>query len=369
MPTSHDRLSSPHIAPRRLPFLAAACLALVLASLPAMSSTPNPTPPDGVRPDRIPLAAIGDSNTLSYQDSISHPPQARGGALRKRTLNWGEVIDRLRGNQVDQGPWEISGVSNPRLRLLDTFGIPVSRAPRKEDFRYNFANNGAGCDELMVTRRRQIPRLVDMMDEDPQRWEHGVVVIRIGLANLAGVMGIQAATPQAPAVLAQVDGCLERFREAMKLIRKHHHQTHVVLVGLFEDSNDASNLEHWQSAREINNIARMFDMFDNGLRDIVAHDPNASFFDDRAWFRGLWGSRDAQGKPAYRTVAIGPTLRVTNTIGDTPDNAMLADDHNGLVWNVLWAQAMVRHLHDVAKLPVTPIGDDEIERFLRPLTD
>ena len=370
MSTSHDRPSRLCTAPRRLAFLAAACLALALAWQPAMSATPNPTlAADGVPAERIPLAAIGDSNTLSYQDSISHPPQARGGALRKQTLNWGEVIDRLRGNQIDQGPWEISGVSNPRLRLMDTFGLQVSRAPRKEDFRYNYANNGAGCDELMVTRRRQIPRLVNMMDEDPKRWEHGVVVIRIGLANLAGVIDVQAEHPGAPAVMAQVHGCLDRFHEALALIRRNHPQTHVVLVGLFEDSHDAANVERWQSAREIDNIAHMFDMFDDGLRAMVAQDPHTSFFDDRAWFRGLWGSRDAHGRPAYKTVAIGPTLRVTNTIGDAPNNAMLADDHNGMVWNVLWAQAMVRHLHDVAKLPVTPIGDDEVERLVRSLTE
>jgi hypothetical protein len=47
---------------------------------------------------------------------------------------------------------------------------------------------------------------------------------------------------------------------------------------------------------------------------------------------------------------------------------MLGDDHNGMVWNVLWAQSLVQHLHDVVNLPVTPISDEEVQRFVRTLT-
>src|SRR5687768_8357137 len=104
---------------------------------------------------KVSLAVMGDSNSLSYQDHVSLPnPEQRGGAYRARTLQWGEVIARLRGDEVDPGPWEISGVSNPSLRWLDVLGMPVARAPRKEDYRYNFANDGADCSQLMGTRRR-----------------------------------------------------------------------------------------------------------------------------------------------------------------------------------------------------------------------
>lgn len=344
-------------------------LTLALATVRAPSSTPLPPNQDGPSAERIPMAVIGDSNSLSYQDRLSHAPQDRGGVYRERTLQWGEVIDRLRGGQIDQGPWETSGVSNPRLRWMDILGLPITRAPRKEDFRYNFANNAADCEQLLVTRKRQIPRLVKMMDEDPKRWQHGVVVIRIGLPSLESLMGIQAATPGAPAVQLPLQSCMARFRESVALIRRNHPQTHIVLVGSFEESNDTTLLDRWQSGREIANIGLLFDAFDDGLRAIVANDPNASFFDDRAWFRERWGSRDAQGRPAYKTVAIGPTLRVTNTMGDEPSHALLSDDHAGLVWNVLWAQAMVRHLHEVAKMPVTPISDAEVERLVRSLTE
>jgi hypothetical protein len=206
------------------------------------------------------------------------------------------------------------------------------------------------------------------MDQEPARWESGVVVIRIGLSDLSKVIDTQAQTPDTPAMQKAVQGCLQRFREAVALIRSHHPRTHIVLVNIFEDSHDAANVNRWQSAREIDNIARMFDAFDAGLRGIVASVPHTSFFDDRAWFRRTWGSRDAQGRPAYKTVGIGAGLRVTHSLGDAPQHSMLGDDHNGLVWNALWAQALVQHLHDVARLPVTPIGDEEIERLVLSLS-
>ena len=339
-----------------------ALLALALAG--AMSAAQAPSRA------KVSLAVMGDSNSLSYQDHVSLPnPEQRGGAYRARTLQWGEVIARLRGDEVDPGPWEISGVSNPSLRWLDVLGMPVARAPRKEDYRYNFANDGADCSQLMGTRRRQAPRLVRLMDKEPQRWQHGVVVIRIGLSDLARVIDIQAQTPDVPAVQAALQGCQAHLRKAVALIRSRHPATHIVLVNAFEDSQDAAYLQRWQSAREIDNIARMFDAHDQGLRAIVAEVPNTSFFDDRTWFRRHWGARDANGKPAYKTVSIGPTLRVTHSVGDAPTHSMLADNHNGLVWNVLWAQAMVAHLRDVARLPITPISDQEVERLVRSLTE
>lgn len=364
-------MSSPFANPRHcavpLSRVPAICVVLMSAMLAAVPTAPTLAAPPG---GKVSMAIMGDSNSLSYQDRISLPnPDQRGGAYRSRTLNWGEVIARLRPNQVDPGPWESSGVSNPALRWLDVLGIPVARAPRKEDYRFNFANDGADCDQLMGTRRRQAPRLVALMDKDPQRWENGVVVIRIGLANLAGAMDTQARTPDVPAVRAVVQGCLKAYRDAVDLIRSRHPRTHIVLVNAFEDTHDASNMQRYQSAGEVDNIARMFDSYDQGLRAIVAQVPRTSFFDDRAWFRGLWGSRDANGRPAYKTVSIGPKLRVSQGVGDAPTNSMLGDDHNGLVWNALWAQAMVRHLHDVAGLPVTPISDAEVESLVVALTD
>jgi hypothetical protein len=58
---------------------------------------------------------------------------------------------------------------------------------------------------------------------------------------------------------------------------------------------------------------------------------------------------------------------VTNSNGDEPHNALLADDHAGLVFNALWAQSLVARLREAFALPLTPIGDDELARFVLPL--
>jgi len=331
---------------------------LAMTNGPAMSAAP-----------KVPMAVLGDSNSMSFQDHLSiRGAEQRGGVFRDRTFQWGEVMARLRGNQIDPGPWEAWGVSNPALRWLDTLGVPVGRAPRKEDYRYNFANEGARCDELMNTRRRQVPRLVALMDKEPDRWRDGVVVIRIGISNLADFIDSQAVNPGGPAMHKGIEECMVAYRQAVSLVRKTHPTTRIVLVGAFNDTHDAVNLHRWQSAIEVANISKMCDEFDNGLRSIVAATPRTSFFDDRAWFRATWGSRDADGLPAYKTLAIGPSLRVTHSIGDGPTHSMLGDDHNGMVWNVLWAQSLVQHLHDVVNLPVTPISDEEVQRFVRTLT-
>ena len=92
--------------------------------------------------------------------------------------------------------------------------------------------------------------------------------------------------------------------------------------------------------------------------------PGAIFFDDDAWVRRTWGSRDAQGRPAYRTVPIGTALRVTNTAGDAPRHAILADHHAGLVYNTLWTQSLIEHLRAGFGLPLTPITDADVTHFI-----
>ena len=57
-----------------------------------------------------------------------------------------------------------------------------ARAPEKEDFRYNFAVSGARCESLMGGER-QVPQLVDLMDEEPEAWRGGVVVIPVRQAG------------------------------------------------------------------------------------------------------------------------------------------------------------------------------------------
>lgn len=333
-----------------------------------MSSDPgNPRPPAAA----IALAVLGDSNSQSYQDYIWSPAGSaeRGGALRSRTFQWTEVLMRLRGREMDLGPWVRWGRPGVVARAREWLGLPGGRAPRKEDYLYNFANSGAACKNLMGGRFRQAPRLVALMDEDPERWNRGVVVIRIGLNDWGGLLDIQARDPAAPELRAATAYCAGEIGAAIAMIHASHPSTRILVAGIANEADDPENFDRYQSASDTANIAIALDGFNAALRRVASGNPRVAFFDDDAWFKSLWGARSADGKPIYKTVAIGPTLRVTNTAGDDPRNSLLADHHAGLVWNALWAQSLVARLREAFDLPLTPISDEEVERFVDPLVD
>jgi len=354
--------------------VAAAALALALAALglalglwsDGMLHDSSPRP---VSASAIPFAVLGDSNSHAYQDYVwfSAGSTERGGSFRPRTFQWTEVLARLRGQQLDPGPWVRWGRPGVVALGREWMGLPGGRAPRKEDYLYNFANSGASCKNLMGGRFRQVPRLVALMDQEPERWAHGVVVIRIGLNNWGGSLDLQASHPLAPELREVAAYCAGEIGAAVRRIHASHPATRILLVGIGNEADDPANFERWQSAAEIRNIRTALDGFNAGIRHLTEGDARLAYFDDLAWFQAHWGSRSADGKPNYKTVEIGPELRVTNTIGDDPRNAVLADLHPGLVWNALWAQALVARLCETFDLPLTPIGDEELRRFLEPL--
>ncbi|MEJ8856066.1 SGNH/GDSL hydrolase family protein [Variovorax robiniae] len=315
----------------------------------------------------MPIAVIGDSNSHSYQDSITFPPgsEERGGALRSHTFQWIEVIARLRQAQLDPGPWVTWGRPGDVAWLRELMGLSAGRAPRKEDYLYNFANSGATCKHVMGERLgqrfRQAPRLVALMDAHPERWRNGVVVIRIGDNDWAGVRDIQRRDPASPELQKVTDYCAGQVEAAIHLIHSRHPTTRIMVVGVIGLAIDPSPLRPQPSARETANLQAATDRFNRALR-AVASGPYLAFFDDAAWFDERWGSLDALHKPT--AVNIGTVLRVTNTIGDEPDHAQLADNHAGLAWNAIWAQSLVAHLKSEFDLPLTPIGDDELARFV-----
>jgi hypothetical protein len=355
--------------------LAAGALALALAAgALALGLWSDGMPKDvsssrAAAPGAIPLAVLGDSNSHSYQDHAWFPADTteRGGALRPHTFQWTEVLARLRGQQLDLGPWVRWGRPGVVALAREWVGLPGGRAPKKEDYLYNFANSGAACKNLMGGRFRQAPRLLALMNEDPERWARGVVVIRIGLNNWAGLVDLQASDPAAPQLREVTAYCAGEIGSAVALIRSAHPSTRILLVGIPNEADDPANFERWRSAAEIRNIRSALDGFNAAIRRLAEGDARTAYFDDVAWFQSHWGSRDAEGRPAYKAVELGPALRVTNTQGDDPRNAVLADRHPGLVWNALWAQALVARLREAFGLPLTPISDEELLRFLEPL--
>ena len=62
-------------------------------------------PPDPADAAAVALAVIGDSDSHSYQDIYTFPSASpmRGGAFRQGSLQWTEVLDRLRHARVVVG--------------------------------------------------------------------------------------------------------------------------------------------------------------------------------------------------------------------------------------------------------------------------
>ncbi|WP_442285748.1 SGNH/GDSL hydrolase family protein [Variovorax sp. M-6] len=329
-------------------------------------SIDSPAAPAGA----ISLAVLGDSNSHSYQDRIAFPPGSaeRGGTRRSNTFQWTEVLERLRGREVDLGLWGRWGRRPVVAWARGWLGLEGGRTPKKEDYLFNFAKSGATCFDLLSGRVRQAQHLVELMDREPERWTRGVVVIRIGLNNWSGLLDLQARDPNAPELRDATAYCAGEIDRTVALIHAAHPLTRILVVGIGNEADDPLQADKWQSATESANINAALDAFNAALRQVATGRTNVAFFDDLAWFRALWGGRGESGMPDFKTVAIGPKLRVTHTLGDDPGNALLADDHPGVVWSTLWAQSLVARLNEAFGLALTPISDAEVVRFLEPLT-
>jgi hypothetical protein len=319
-------------------------------------------------PGRIRLAVLGDSDSQSYHDTLLlRDPALRGGAWRATTWQWTEVLAQLRGDQVDLGEWGAWGTGKYRAYFDEAVG-KLARTPPKDDYRYDFAVSGASCSQLMSHPLRQAVRLVDLMNTEPEAWRGGVVLIRIGVNDLGtnDVLNALAADRHATHPAAVIDACISEIGAAVALIRKQHPDTNIVLVGMLSNADSSVDFDKWLSGPEIANIDDGMNRFDDGLRKIAAADPHSYFLDDRGWFRSLWGTRDEQGRPNYKTVHLSPGWAITNTHGDDPHHAELEDGHAGVVWNTLWTQHLVTTLNSAFGLHLTPITDDEVIRFLQP---
>ncbi len=319
-------------------------------------------------PPRLALAVVGDSDSHGYRDTVAFPPGSalRGGRFRTSTYQWTEALENLRRDEIDLGTYGVTGTSGRLARALEWIGLDA-RSPRKQDHRYNFAASGSGCEDLWE-RTRQVPRLLRLMDDDPATWRRGVVVIRIGVNTFgkAADLDLLAHDPLAAPVRAKIDTCLSGIGQAVGAIRRQRPLVHIVLVGVFNNAHWSQYLDRWQSPQRLANIATGLDRFDAGLRRLAASDRQLAFFDDRAWFSALWGSRGADGKPAYVSLALSDPLHVVNATGDHPSHATLADGHAGTAWNAKWAQSLVKLLNASFPLHLTPITDDEVRRMVAP---
>lgn len=338
-------------------------------TLPDKSGT-SMTDPSGERRSMLTLAVLGDSDSHSYHDSVMlgyGKPLARGGHLQANTWQWTEILTRLRGQQIDLGEVGTWGRSTILSRALGVFGVRT-RAPRKQDYRYNFAISGAGCHALADSANAQVDALIETMRADPRRWRDAVVLIRIGINDLGTELRLAGYADSGLDATAtvQVDRCVEAVRQAVLRIRAEQAETGIILVGILNNVDWPRLHRRWRDRAQLDRIRQVMDAYDSGLQAIAAGDSRIVFHDDRAWFAALWGSRDSNGMPAYRAVSFGGVNSVTLSEGDEPVNAVIADGHAGTIWNGLWARQVVRILNRTFGCSIQEISDAEIIHIADP---
>jgi len=341
----------------------------VLVSNAWSTDRPAKGPRPGAPWTAIPIGVLGDSMSQSYQDRLWFPLDKgeRGGAFRPRTLQWSEALGRLRSNELDQGPWTRGVRPDAMDRGRAWLGLTKVPAPVKYDYLYNQAISGGACNGLMGGTYQQTPRLVALMNQAPKRWQHGVVVIRIGQNDWSGLIDLQSRDPMAPQLNEAIDYCKDQIVAAIALIRASHPATRILVVGILNEADDPANKDKYQTATATRNLRMALGRFNGMLRLLATSGPGLAYFDDDAWFEARWGRRSPEGKWDFRPVDIGPTLRIAYTAGDEPHNALLNDHHAGLAWNTLWAQSLVTRLNEAFGLALTPVSDAEVEKLLTPL--
>lgn len=310
---------------------------------------------------RIPFGVLGDSDSHSFHDTIIlSAPHLRGGAHRNVTFQWTEVIAHLRPDQIDMGEWGIWGAPG-RIAYFKKFLGMEDRAPRKLDYRYNFALSGAKCSGLTEGMSRQTQRLVYLMNQSPRYWENGIVTIRIGINNLGTYDALNrfAASGLSQQAAHDVAECTNHIHKAVRLIRAEHKKTKIVLIGILSNADYVPWLAHWQSSAQISNISAVMDAFDAELRDIAKHDPNILFWDDRKWFERYWGGRDTNGHADHHAACLsGVSIRYAQ--GNEPRNAVLSDGHAGTAWNGFWARDLLGALNIKFGYKFLPVNEDDI---------
>ena len=323
---------------------------------------------------RVLVGVLGDSDSAAYQDKVTFPDggPVPGGSYHSITFQWPEVLARIRSSQVDLGEWSVWGV--PRWlswsRVRDGLGLPW-RAPQRETYQHNLAWP-SGCESLTEGALRQTQRLVDVMDEKPEDWRRGVVVIRSGINDIGKeqALGVLAKQPDDPEIVSLINSCVDHIRVSVELIHARHPETSVVLVGILNNSDWPPYFSRWQSAEAQRNINRGLDHFDDALRALASRDSRLAFFNDRAWFAQIWGQRNlTTGMPSYQSVKISESLTVSNSSGDSPDHAVLANLHAGLVWNILWVQAIAEFVQTQFELPIDRVTDVEVRQFIQSQVD
>ncbi|MDB6063201.1 MAG: hypothetical protein JWM78_3304 [Verrucomicrobiaceae bacterium] len=315
---------------------------------------------------RVYFGVLGDSDSHSFHDMVFlDGPALRGAEFRPITFQWTEIIARLRPQQINMGEWGKWGMSGRLAAVLSHFGFE-DRAPRKEDYQFNFATSGAKCSNLTEGMSRQTQRLLYHMDKNPAAWAHGIITIRIGV-NSIGTQEALAGFAQSglsASALKEVDSCTNYVHTAVDLIRANHPTTRIVLIGILNNADFIPWINDWTTPTQLKNINDVMDAYDNGMKKIAADDSNILFWDDRAWFKKYWGGRDDNGNPNYHGLFLSGPQEITYTQGNSPVNAILGDGHAGVAWNGIWARDLLQALNQNFDYAFIPIDINDIAKLI-----
>ncbi|MBK7905130.1 MAG: SGNH/GDSL hydrolase family protein [Gemmatimonadetes bacterium] len=348
-------------------------LLLVLVSASEACGAPEARP-DPAAPTRMRLAVLGNSDSHAFHDSVSFADGSpeRGGPQRAVTFQWTEILERLRGDAIDQGAWGARGVHPRVARVAAWVGIRL-RSPRKQDYAWNVAYSGARCANL-TGPRGQVAQLRHDIARDPEAWRDGLVLFRIGINDLGRreVLERLSREADADAFRGLARECTDTILASVRTLRAAQPALRIVLVGILDNANWPPNFDLFKEARGLAAQRHLLDAFDGALRAFAAATPGVAFIDDRAAFAARWGSWSTSGTSGatvtrdYRAQTIGG-LTVTLSQGDALTHAAVADGHAGTVFNAYWVQALVAELDAQLGTHLAPITDAELDTFVRGL--
>lgn len=326
--------------------IVAVLIGMVLAGTSLVPELSQSSPPEDGRP----IAVLGDSDSHSYRDDVNGI--LRGGAYHERTFNWLEVWDRLHPDEIDLGTFEETG-SGRTVAKVQAFLGGTPRVPPKRDYAFNYALSGMTCSSLQNDWPEQGRWLLARLHHEPEPWQHGLVVIRLGVNDFGQQSHLRQWADDPAAGNAIVDRCLDDIDGMVTALRTVS-TAYIALVGISHDY-DLTLAEDYSPA-ELDNIIAVLERFDHGLAARAAGDPRVAFVQDSSWYRPYFGSRREGIRPDARIGGV----RIVNAVGDRPDHLILEDGHAGTIASGLFLQEAIRQLNQAFGLGLTPVSDEEL---------
>jgi hypothetical protein len=252
------------------------------------------------------LGVLGDSNSDEYRADDN-----RGGAYALGTLNWVEILDRLR--DVDVGPWG------------------TRSEPRRSGNEYNWARSGAKADDLAS----QQSGLAQQVREGKVEY----VVVFIGSNDFhpeSTYREVYDGTVSGAALQRKIDGIIADIRSAVQAVVSAGAK--VILVSVPDIGIHPVNHVAYPDPARRQIVTNAINTINATLRADSDADPNVVYSDGNAVYQTLSTRFDAQGNLIVGGERINMLQR-----GNEPHHLQLDDysGHAGTVLNGLFANLLI----------------------------